>query len=233
MKRVLVIENNGIENLDKYPEIIEAQGAQVHVFKAHEMKEGDTFPPVDEYGGFIVGAMPEDVHEKDDHYFLKREWEYLQEIVDSGKPCFGICGGGQLLAYRLGAKVHACPKEIGIYTIKLTDAGAADPLFEDIPREFKGFLWHGNTFEIPEGGELIATGDPCPVEGFVKGNIRGILFHFEVDYEELSRWLDSWESGLSAVNKTRDQVLENVRAVEAEMRLNAERLVSNFLKMMD
>jgi hypothetical protein len=35
------------------------------------------------------------------------------------------------------------------------------------------------------------------------------------------------------VNKTRDQVLENVREVEAEMRLNAERLVSNFLKMID
>ena len=46
MKRVLVIENNGTENLDKYPEIIEAKGAHVHVFKAHEMKDGDTFPPV-------------------------------------------------------------------------------------------------------------------------------------------------------------------------------------------
>ena len=233
MKRVLVVENNGIENLDKYPEIIEGKGATVHVFKAHEMKEGDEFPPVEDYSGFIVGAMPEDVHEKDDHYWMTQEWDYLQEIINSGKPCFGICGGGQLLAYRLGAKVHACPREIGIYTIKLTDAGAVDPLFEGIPREFKGFLWHGNTFEIPEGGHLIATGDPCPVEGFVKGNIRGILFHLETDYEEISRWLDHWEEGLSVLNKTREQVLANVKAAEKEMRQNAEQLISNFLKMMD
>jgi len=35
------------------------------------------------------------------------------------------------------------------------------------------------------------------------------------------------------VNKTRNQVLENLRGVEAEMRQNAERVISNFLKMMD
>jgi len=232
VKRVLVIENNGIENLDKYPSILESQGARVRVFKAHEMKVGDLFPSVDAYDGFIVGAMPEDVHEKDDHYFLTKEWDYIQEIVDSGKPCFGVCGGGQLLAYRLGAKVHPSPKEIGVYTIKLTDAGVSDPLFEGIPREFKGFLWHGNTFEVPEGGQLLATGDPCPVEGFVKDNIRGFLFHFEVDSEELSRWLDHWEEGLAAVNKTRDQMLADVRVVETEMLMNAERLISNFLKLM-
>ncbi len=45
--------------------------------------------------------------------------------------------------------------------------------------------------------------------------------------------MDHWESGLSAVNKTRDQMLANVRAVEADMRMNSERLISNFLKMID
>ncbi len=233
MKRVLVVENSGIETLAQYPSILEDLGAKVHVFKAHEMKEGDEFPPMDDYDGFIVGAMPEDVHEKDDHYWLTKEWEYLKEVVDSGKPSFGICGGGQLLAYRLGAEVHGCPREIGVYNIRLTEEGVKDPLFEGLPREFKGFLWHGNTFKVPEGGKMTAIGSPCPVEGFQKDNVRGFLFHFEVGADDLEKWMDHWEDGLGAVGKTREQVISNVRAAEKEMRKHAEIVAANFLKLMD
>ena len=162
-----------------------------------------------------------------------KEWGYLQEIIDSGKPVFGICGGGQYLAYRLGAEVGPCPREIGVYNITLTDEGVKDPLFKGLPREFKGFLWHGNTFQVPEGGKLTAVGDPCPIEGFVKGNVRGFLFHFEVTGDDLEKWMDHWEEGLSAVNKTRAQVITNVRAAEAEMLKNATIVVSNFLELID
>lgn len=233
MKQVLVVENSGIETLAQYPRILEEEGAEVTVFKSHAMKEGDEFPSVDRFDGFIVGAMPEDVHERDDHYWMIKEWDYLQEIIDSGKPVFGLCGGGQYLAYRLGAKVGPCPREIGVYDIALTDEGVKDLLFKGLPREFKGFLWHGNTFQVPKGGKLTATGDPCPIEGFVKDNVRGFLFHFEVTGDDLEKWMDHWEEGLSAVNKTRTQVVTNVREAEAEMLKHARIVVSNFLDLMD
>ncbi len=233
MKRVLVVENSGIETLAQYPRLLEEAGAEVRVFKSHAMMDGDEFPSTEDYDGFIVGAMPEDVHERDDHYWMIKEWDYLQEIIDSGKPVFGLCGGGQNLAYRLGAEVGPCPREIGVYDITLTDEGVKDPLFKGLPREFKGFLWHGNNFQVPEGGKLTAVGDPCPIEGFVKDNVRGFLFHFEVTGDDLEKWMDHWEDGLSAVNKTRTQVVSNVRAVEAEMLKNARIIVSNFLGLMD
>ncbi len=231
MKRVLVVENSGIETLAQYPRILEEEGADVTVFKAHSMKEGDEFPSTEDYGGFIFGAMPEDVHEKDDHYWMTKEWDYLQDVIESRKPVFGLCGGGQFLAYRLGAKVGPCPREIGVYTIRLTDEGVNDPLFKGLPRAFKGFLWHGNTFQVPEGGALTATGDPCPIEGFVKDNVRGFLFHFEVTGDDLEKWMDHWEEGLSAINKTRSQVVSNVRAAEDEMLRNARTVVRNFIEL--
>lgn len=233
MKRVLVVENSGIETLAQYPRILEEEGAEVHVFKAHSMKEGDQFPSVEKYDGFIVGAMPEDVHEKDDHYWMTKEWEYIQGIIESGKPTFGLCGGGQFLAYRLGANVGPCPREIGVYTITLTEEGVKDSLFKGLPREFKGFLWHGNTFQVPEGGKLTAVGDPCPIEGFVKENVRGFLFHFEVTGDDLEKWMDHWEEGVGAVDKTRSQVISNVRAAEAEMQKNARIVAKNFLNLLD
>jgi GMP synthase (glutamine-hydrolysing) len=232
VKRVLVVENSGIETLAQYPRILKEEGAEVQVFKSHAMKERDGFPPVEDYDGFIFGAMPEDVHERDDHYWMIKEWAYLQEIIDSGKPVFGLCGGGQYLAYRLGAKVGPCPREIGVYTITLTEDGAKDPLFKGLPREYKGFLWHGNTFQVPKGGKLTATGDPCPREGFVKDNVRGFLFHFEVTGDDLEKWMDHWENGLSAVDKTRDQIISNVRAAEDEMLQNARIVARNFLALM-
>lgn len=232
MRRVLVVENSGIETLAQYPRLLEEAGAEVHVFKSHAMIDGNEFPSTEDYDGFIVGAMPEDVHERDDHYWMIKEWDYLQEIIDSKKPVFGLCGGGQYLAHRFGAEVGPCPREIGVYNITLTDEGVKDPLFNGLPREFKGFLWHGNTFQVPEGGKLTAVGDPCPIEGFVKGNVRGLLFHFEVTGDDLEKWMDHWEEGLSAVNKTRAQVVSNVRAAEAEMMENARIIVSNFLDLM-
>ena len=85
-----MVENSGIETLAQYPRILEEERAEVHVSKSHAMKEGEEFPPVGEYNGFIFGAMPEDVHERDDHYWMIKEWVYLQEVIDSGKPVFGL-----------------------------------------------------------------------------------------------------------------------------------------------
>ena len=76
-----------------------------------------------------------------------------------------------------------------------------------------------------------ATGDPCPIEGFVKDNVRGFLFHFEVTGDDLEKWMDHWEDGLSAVDKTRAQVVGNVRAAETEMLKNARIVARNFLEL--
>jgi GMP synthase-like glutamine amidotransferase len=229
--RVLVVQNDPVETMGIYPGILRGLGADVTVFHAYRMAPPDEFPAAEGFDAFMFSAMVPDVHEVPGLYFLQREWEFIERVRLSGKPALGICGGAQFLAYRLGARVAPCPREIGCYRIRLTDEGASDPLFEGLPRELAAFLWHGNGFEVPAGGQLTATGDPCSVQGFRLGGIRGTLFRFELNSGELEGWLRAWGGGVAAVGKTPGQVLEECRANDAAMRGYAETVARNLVRL--
>jgi hypothetical protein len=47
-------------------------------------------------------------------------------------------------------------------------------------------MWHGDTFEIPEGAVKLFKSEACPNQGFIyRGNILGLQFHPEAD----RRWI--------------------------------------------
>ena len=228
--RVLIVQNDETEGLGGYERHLKRFRVDHTVFHAYDMEEEDAFPPVDLYDAFIIGATPISANDVDDHLFLRREWEVLGEIVESGKPCLGVCCGGQMLARRLGGEVVRSPeKEVGGYEVRLTEEGMADLLFAGFPEEFPVFHWHGDMFQVPPGGRLLAVGDPCPVQAFGWGNVRGVIFHLEIDRREAARWADAYPGELEAVGKTREDVLEECRAREPDMRWLANRLMENFL----
>jgi GMP synthase-like glutamine amidotransferase len=229
--RILVLQIDPIESMGIYPEILRGLGAEVTIFHAYRLQPPEKYPSIDGFDAFILSAMAPDVHEMPRFYFLQQLWDYVDEIRLSGKPCFGICGGAQFLAYRLGANVHSSPKEVGCYRIQLTEAGIRDPLLEGIPQEFTAFLWHGNMFEIPKDGELVATGEPCHIQGFRFNNIRGFLFRFELNSRELGSWLEVWGSSTAVAGKTPEQVLSECKLNDAQMRLYAERVAANLIHL--
>lgn len=231
MVRVLVVQNDPVETMGIYPEILRGLGAEVTVFHAYRMKAPNEFPDTEGFDAFMFTAMVPDVHEMTGLYFLQREWDFIERVRLSGKPALGICGGAQFLAYRLGARVAPSPKEVGCYRIQLTPEGRADPLLRGLPGEFTAFLWHGNGFDVPEGGELLATGDPCRIQGFRVGGIRGLLFRFELNSSELEGWLREWGTGVSAVGKTPGQVLEECRRNDAATRGYAEVVARNLIRL--
>ena len=48
--------------------------------------------------------------------------------------------------------------------------------------EFTGFMWHGDTFEIPAGAMKLFESEACPNQGFIyNGNVLGLQFHPEAD----------------------------------------------------
>jgi GMP synthase (glutamine-hydrolysing) len=162
--------------------------------------------------------------------FLRKDWIYLQTIVDSGKSCFGVCCGGQILAKLLGGQVLKSPmKEIGGYQINLTYQGTHDPLFSGFSRTFPVFQWHSDMFTVPSGGELLATSEPCYVQSFRKGNIWGVMFHLEITSKDAQRWVNAYSDEPNQIGKTRDQVLDECRMNEDEMGQLASRLMKNFL----
>ena len=103
--RVLVIQNDRTEGLGLYEEYLEERQIEHRVLHAYRLGPDKSFPPPEEFDAFIVGPTPISANDTDRHPFLAKEWEYLGEVIGSGKPCLGVCCGGQMLARRLGARV--------------------------------------------------------------------------------------------------------------------------------
>lgn len=72
--------------------------------------------------------------------------------------------------------------------MELTEAGRKSPL-----RFLDGYRpvlhWHGDTFDLPEGAELLASTPVTPHQAFRMGNhVLALQFHPEVDADKLERW---------------------------------------------
>lgn len=145
------------------------------------------------YHGLVVLGGPMGVNDTDRHPHLRQEMDALRVAIDAGLPVLGICLGAQLIAAALGAAVVRNPvKEIGWSTVKPTSAGSRDPLFKHLGRSEQIFQWHGDTFHLPEGSELLAETDACRNQAFrYGGNVYGLQFHLEVDEALVRRWVST------------------------------------------
>ncbi len=105
-----------------------------------------------------------------------------------------------MIAKALGAKVYKAPvKEIGWYDMSLTEEGAKDPVFQGFPNPFSVFQWHGDTFDIPNAGRLLATSSPISHQAFRYGeNAYGLQFHLEVTGEMIEDWMKEYEEEFEA-----------------------------------
>jgi GMP synthase-like glutamine amidotransferase len=230
-KRVLIIQNDKPETLGLYESRLRER-ADVTLIQAYNMKHNEQLPPPDAFDAFVVGPTPISANDAHSYPFLREELDYLRLIIGSRKPTLGVCCGGQMLAMLQGGEVHSSPKkEIGGYTVSLTDDGLRDHLFHGFPRDFPVFHWHQEAFTVPPGGRLLATGDPCPVQAYAKDNVHGLIFHLEITEQDARRWADAYPQEPQAIGKTRTQVLEECRAAEPQMRALAERLTDNLLSM--
>lgn len=231
MNRVLIIQNDPPETLGLYETYLR-EHTDLTLIKAYEMKPQDRFPSVEQFTHFLIGPTPISANDVQEHEFLRKEWDFLKKIIQSGKPCLGICCGGQILVRLLGGEVNKSPsKEIGGYTIRLNEDGLSDPLYDGFPEDFPVFHWHGEMFTVPPGGKLLATGDPCPIQSYRKDNVWGIIFHLEVTAADAVRWADAYPAEPRAIGKTREQVLEECKLYEQQMKSLALKLMENFLSL--
>lgn len=119
--------------------------------------------------------------EEEKYPWLSAEKRYIDKFLGVGKPVLGVCLGAQILAEVLGAKVYRGPhQEIGWFPIEST-AETHDTWLEDtLPDRFETFLWHGDTFELPDGAVRIARSTAYENQGFVWNQVMALQFHLEV-----------------------------------------------------
>jgi GMP synthase-like glutamine amidotransferase len=176
-------------------------------YQTLDLQTGITLPMPDDFKHIILLGGPMNVYEEDLYPFLKREDLFIKESIQRGKGILGICLGAQLIAKALRAKVYKAPlKEIGWYDVSLTEEGSRDSLFSRLPKTFPVFQWHEDTFEIPDGGKLIATSTPVTHQAFrYAENVYGLQFHLEVTEQMIVEWMEPHEVlNASMTHRTKD-----------------------------
>lgn len=169
-----------------------------------ELHAGERIPPLSGVDSLIMTGSPESVTAPTD--WMREAADVVVEAADRGLPVLGVCFGHQLLAWRLGATVQRNPRglELGTVTVRLTDEGQADPLFEGVPKEARVQATHfDEVAAVPAGGALLATNEASPVQAFGVGTtLRGVQFHPEMNAASI-RFCIQNEPSLEAMTRGR------------------------------
>jgi GMP synthase-like glutamine amidotransferase len=212
MKPVVCVRNDRDDTLGITAAVL--AGAGVPLVRLDAFEADVRWPGLEEIGGLIVFGGEMNVDEVDRHPYLLAERDLMRGAVDAGLPVLGICLGAQLLARAFEAPVYrAAVRELGFKPLRITELGASDPLLSAFQSGDRVFQWHEDTFDLPAGADLLASGDEVPMQAFRLGvSAWGVQFHFELDADGVEAWLRAAEPTLSRVwKRTADEVREELR----------------------
>jgi GMP synthase-like glutamine amidotransferase len=225
MSNVLVIKNAGLEGPGTIGDMLESDGYFLEIISAKRQK----IPALDHSMVIILGA-PQSAN--DDLQYLKEELELIRTAAQKNIPTLGICLGSQLIAKAFGARVYPGPKkEIGFYHNIIQDKTAKSSLFSGLSDPFTVFHWHGDTFEIPTGGQRLAYSDLYN-QAFQYKSTVGVQFHLEVNSDMIKSWLDHTQENLNLPyldpQRIRSEIDTHMDLVQKNMKIFYKSFKSEF-----
>lgn len=196
-KTAIAIRHVHFEDLGTFGEALHRHGYGVRYCDAGVDDIGGVDPLAPDL--IIVLGGPIGAYEELAYPFLDQELVLLERRLAAARPTLGICLGAQLIARALGARVYpALAKEIGWGELQLSEAGRNGPL-----RHFTGvpvLHWHGDTFDLPQGAELLASTEICLNQAFSLGHqVLACQFHPEISDRGFERWLVGHAVEIAAV----------------------------------
>ena len=188
MKIALVIRHLAFEDLGLFERTLKTAGYDIRYLEAG-MDDLSWIEPLSPDLLIILGG-PISANDDAVYPFLEDELEILTTRLNNDAPTLGICLGAQLMARALGAKVYpAAEKEIGWSGLQLTEAGMTSPLKHLSDKNTPVLHWHGETFDMPDGAERLASTDAVPNQAFSwKKKCLALQFHPEVSVHGMERW---------------------------------------------
>ena len=190
MKTGLIIRHTPYEGLAGFRDPIEAAG---YVLDRVDVTDPG-FSSLDFEAPDLLLMMggPMGVYEQEAHPWIAHELERLAERIARGLPTLGVCLGAQMIAAAMGAEVRPGPvKEIGFAPVTLNPAGADSPLrhVAEVPM----LHWHGDTFDLPDGVELLASTPAYAHQAFRRGpELLALQFHAEMGEDpRFEAWIEN------------------------------------------
>ena len=195
--------------------------------------ESEHLPSPKDIDWLIIMGGGMSVNDEQSLPWLIVEKKFIRACIEEGKVVLGICLGSQLIASSLGAKVYRnSQKEIGWFPIRKSDK-TKSTLFNELPEEIVVFHWHGETFDLPLGAELIASSIACKNQIFlINEKVVGFQCHLETTAESLSSLSESCRSELKPATyiQKEGEMIQDEKKFSANMHKALFRILDNLLK---
>ena len=189
MEPILLVRCDAFETYGVAPAALEAAGATTLIWDAIAAPDGR--PDLADVSGVVLFGSTSNVEHADERPFIKEVADLTREAVERRVPFLGLCFGAQVLAWALGADVVKAPiRELGFEPLRRLPAMPDDPVLSHYADGDPVFHWHEDTFELPDGATLLATGDGVPHQAYRVGDLAwATQFHAEVDGAEAEMWV--------------------------------------------
>ena len=232
MRRALIIRHVPYEGVAGFRQPIEAAGYDIDrvdvadpAFAGLDLSEPDLL---------IMMGGPMGVYEQAQYPWIACQLRRLARRLEADRPTLGVCFGAQMIAAALGGEVYAGPvKEIGFHPISIRADISDNPLhgLADVPI----LHWHGDTFTLPEGAELLASSPAYPHQAFRRGrNILALQFHAEMGEDErFHAWIDQGEASMASAGKTPDGLRTDYAALGPTAVAAGRTVIDNWLKTLN
>ena len=224
MRPLTLFRHIGCEGPGYLAEVLERQDIPYRIIK---VDQNQPVPDsIEDTAGLIFMGGPMSVN--DPLPWIEQELALIRRAQDRGLPVLGHCLGGQLISRALGGTISTNPvKEIGWHPVRSAGTPTAADWLRDIPGEPNLFHWHGETFSIPEGAELVLENDNCAHQAFAMGNTLALQCHVEMTAPMVSEWAALYQDELQEVTSTVQSAAQMTTALTA--RISAAQQVADRL----
>lgn len=171
--------------------------------------QGEPLP--EELGGtdllIIMGGpqSPATTREECPWFDAQAEKALISRAIEAGKTVISVCLGSQLIGEALGAAFcHSPEKEIGKFPVRLTDAGKANPLFEDFGSVLNVGHWHNDMPGLTPQAKVLAYSEGCPRQIVqYSERVYGFQCHMELTPEVVELLIEHSQNDLRRAGEFR------------------------------
>jgi GMP synthase (glutamine-hydrolysing) len=228
---ILIVQHAPHEHPAAVRRALESQGIATQCIHPYL---GENYPEAREVQGMISLGGPMSANDEAEHPWIQAEIRLLKACIEAGLPTVGICLGGQMMARAMGGRVERHhTQEIGWFPLETNAAGLADPVMGAAGSSPTVYHWHGDTFHLPPGAELLAASKACPRQAYRLGDrAYGFQFHPEADHQLIGEWMGcegideeiheiQRQFGPETVQDARTQIEHALRGEKASLKITA------------
>jgi GMP synthase-like glutamine amidotransferase len=184
MKPVAIVRHIRIEGPGYLGVFLSEQGIPWQLIR---IDAGDPLPhDMQAYSGMVLMGGP--MSANDDLPWIPPLLDLIRDADQREIPLLGHCLGGQLISKAFGAAVSRNPvAEIGWGDVQLVPGAEAAAWFGSCAG-FEAFHWHGETFALPAGAQLLLGSHYCRHQAYALGKHLALQCHVEMTADMVRSW---------------------------------------------